>query len=199
MNQKIKAVVFDAGGVIDDWQTPCRKYFKKFGCELETILKETEEVIIRSELGEMTMDEFCQELMAKIGLADKWRELRKIMPREFIPHRQVLDLIKELKLNYRLALLTNAQKGSVDALDALWNIKQYFEVIIDSSVVKIRKPDVRIFKILLKQMALTPQECLYIDDMNIIIAVAKKLGFRTILFIEPSRSVNEIRKVLEIE
>ena len=46
MNQKIKAVVFDAGGVIDDWQTPCRKYFKKFGRELETILKETEEVII---------------------------------------------------------------------------------------------------------------------------------------------------------
>lgn len=199
MNQKIKAVVFDAGGVIDDWQTPFRKYFKKFGRELETILKETEEVTIRSELGEMTIDEFCQQFMAKIGLANKWMELRKIMPMEFIPHKQVLDLIKELKLNYRLALLTNAQKGSVDALDALWNIKQYFEVIIDSSVVKIRKPDVRIYKILLNQMALTPQECLYIDDMNTNIAVAKKLGFRTILFVEPSRSVNKIRKVLEIE
>jgi HAD superfamily hydrolase (TIGR01509 family) len=75
-------------------------------------------------------------------------------------------------------------------------LREYFTIIVDSSEVRCLKPDKKIFKILLQRLHLKPQECLYIDDTVECVAAAKKLGFKTVHFTQPGKSVKRIRKAL---
>jgi len=195
MNQ-IKAVIFDAGGVLVDWRTPFQIFLNQFGLELDSALQITKDIIVEAELGKISTDEFCRRVMGKLGHKTEWLNLRKIMPEKFIPLEPTFKLIKEIKRQYRLALLTNAEVGQIETMDKLWHFKQFFELIIDSSVVKLRKPQPQIFLLVCKRLALKPEECLFIDDGIDNIQAAEKLGFKTVHFNKPEESVKLIRKIL---
>ncbi len=196
MNRKIKAVVFDLGEVILDWRTPYKAFLISLGIDLDQALAINRDIIIKAELGKISTDEFCQQFMKKLGHESQWPKLRKIMPAAFIPRQETLALIKELQGKYRLALVTNLEVGQLEEMDKIWKLKQLFETIIVSSNLGIRKPDVRIFEFLLKQLVLAPQECLYIDDIEANIKAAQRLGFQTIHFTDPEESIKEMKKVL---
>ena len=201
MNKIIKAVVFDAGGVLCDWQSICREFageidmdYKKF---LEVFLKFSCDPKTGSDLGYMTMDEFFEKLTADLEIPEKAKDWRQRFVPGFKRIEPSFTLLEELKGEYRLALLTNAKIGLWDE----WKegrLREYFEVIVDSSEVHILKPDVRIFKILLERLALKPEECLFIDDEIENIRAAEKLGFKTLHFTEPEISIAETKKILEI-
>lgn len=198
MNIKIKAVIFDVGGVLVDWRTPFQIFLNHFGLELDSALQIAKDIIVEAELGKISVDEFCRRVMGKLGYKTEWPDLRKIMPEKFIPMEVTFKLLKEIKRQYRLVLLTNAEVGQIEAMDKLWHFKQFFELIIDSSVVKLRKPQPQIFLLVCKTLALKPEECLLLDDEMKNVDAAKKLGLKTVHFINPKTSVAEIKKILEI-
>ena len=62
------------------------------------------------------------------------------------------------------------------------NLRNYFGVVIDSHIVKIEKPDPRIFKIALEATNYKPQEALYVGDVyEVDIAGAKSVGMQAVL------------------
>jgi len=196
---KIKAVIFDVGGVLCEWQSICREFARESKVEdekfMEVFLKLSFDPIIGSDLGKITMDEFFEKLTAALGVLEKAQDWRKRFVPGFKRIEPTFTLIEELKGKYRLALLTNAKTGLWDEWQE-GRLREYFEVIVDSSEVHILKPDERIFKILLERMALKPEECLFIDDEVKNIDAAKTLGFKTVHFKEPENSVKLIRKIL---
>lgn len=67
----------------------------------------------------------------------------------------------------RTAALTNnwyndAQENSMGLDDML---KQHFDVIVESRVVKMRKPDPKIYQLVVSHMGLEPHQCVYLDDI----------------------------------
>ena len=199
MNQKIKAVVFDVGGVLADWQTICREFAKEIGLEeekfVEVFLKYSFDPVIGSDLGYMTTDEFFEKLTACLGISKKATDWRQRLVPGFKRIEPTFALLDELKGKFRLASLTNAKIGLWDE----WKegkLREYFEIIVDSSEVHLLKPDERIYKILLERLQLKPEECLFIDDTKEYVEVAEKLGFKTVHFKEPDDGVKLIRKFL---
>lgn len=199
MNNKIKAVVFDVGGVLCEWQGIVKEFAREIGMDeeefIEVFLKYSFDAEIGSDLGYMTIDEFFAKLTAALGCSGKTQDWQK----RFVPGFKCIEpsykLLNELKGKYKLALLTNAKIGLWDE----WKegrLREYFEVIVDSSEVHILKPDERIFKILLEKLQLKPEECLFIDDGIDNTQAAEKLGFKTVYFNKPEESVIEIRKEL---
>ncbi len=201
MNIKIKAVVFDVGGVLCDWQTICREfageiaiYYEKI---LEVFLKYSFNPKTGSDLGQMTITEFFEKITAALGIPEKSQDWRKRYVPGFRRIELTFTLLNELKGRYRLAAITNSKLGLWDEWER-GRFKKYFETIVDSSEVQILKPDERIFQILLDRLQLKPEECLFIDDEIKYVVVAKKLGFKTVHFINPKASIAEIKKILEI-
>ena len=199
MNQKIKAVVFDVGGVLCEWQGICREFAREIKVDekklIEVFLKYSFDSKIGSDLGFMTTDEFFDQLTRDLGVPEKAKEWRKGFVPGFKRIEPSFKLLEELKGKYKLALLTNAKIGLWDE----WkegNLGKYFKVVVDSSEVHLLKPDKRIFMILLDRLVLKPEECLYIDDTKDYVGAAEKLGFKTIHFKEPKESVELIRKIL---
>jgi len=198
----IKAVVFDWGGVLVGWRQIFENFATEKQIEYDELMKAFWEFAPDSEIGKFGVDEYYQKVMGSVGLIEMWEEIRNKMPGELKPIKVTFELLKELKQKgkYKLALLTNTQAGLVDDWDKVsgFKFKQYFDLIVDSSVEAVRKPDPEIYQIVCDRLNLKPKECLFIDDLIENIEGAKKVGFATVHFTEPKKGVAEIRCKLKL-
>jgi putative hydrolase of the HAD superfamily len=199
MNSKIKAVVFDAGGVITDWRTHIEKFAAEIGKTIEEFYKAVEAYEVPGCKGLIDSDEYCRGIMKDIGLEQDWKKLRQVFPQAFTPIEETYRLLEELNGRYRLAMLTNATKYSVDELDKKIGHKRFFEVIVDSSVVGMVKPDKEIYLHTCRVLKLKPQQCVFVDDLLENIEAAENLGFHTVHFTQPKKGVAAVKKILGLE
>jgi len=74
------------------------------------------------------------------------------------------SLRKLQEQGYQMAVISNSD-GRVNQILQELNLREYFEIVIDSFVVGVEKPDPRIFEIALKRLNLDPKETIYIGDI----------------------------------
>ncbi|MDP4030863.1 MAG: HAD family phosphatase [Candidatus Beckwithbacteria bacterium] len=196
INKKIKAVVFDAGGVITEWRQTIDAFLDELGVDFASFQKATEPDELLVYKGLMKTEDYYQRTMKRLGREEKWARLTEIIPANFTRIEATFNLLEELQGKVRLAMLTNAYDDSVDELDTKVNHKKYFELIIDSSVVGMMKPDKEIYLLTCQKLQLKPSQCLFVDDDLKNVEAAIKLGFNTVYFTEPEESVKLIRKIL---
>ena len=198
MNRQIKAVIFDAGGILYDWKSVWRQCASDLGVDPERFLEISIDLAPSAELGEMSMDELFQQTARQTGIAEKWQVMYEYIPKRFSRIEPTFQLLEEMKGKYRLAILTNNLPNFMDLWEKVGHYQQYFDKIFDSSVEKLRKPDERFFLLAAERLNLAPEECLYVEDDALCISVAQRLGFQTVHFTDPEKGVAEIRKVLGI-
>lgn len=52
------------------------------------------------------------------------------------------------------------------SLPTAFALNDYFDVIIESSIVGVRKPHPRIFEIALEKLSVSAKHCIYLDDIG---------------------------------
>ena len=112
------------------------------------------------------------------------------------------DTARVLSNYYRLALLSNDLSEWSGYLRDKFQINHFFDAIIVSGDVKMRKPDTRIFQLALEKLAQPAQDCVYVDDRRKNLAAAQSLGMDTILFNSRNvqydgKSVNSFHELLD--
>ena len=99
--------------------------------------------------------------------------------------KSTFEFLAVNKDKYRLFLLSNTNEIHKRAVDALFKdgrggkMDDYFEKSYYSHLVGMRKPDEDIFKFIIKDAGILPEETLFIDDLEPNIETARKLGFQT--------------------
>lgn len=95
-----------------------------------------------------------------------------------VPH--VLDELKRQGLI--IAVISNTEDGRlIDSLDAA-GISNRFDLLIDSQVVGLRKPEAAIFKFTLERLELEPHDAAYVGDSYVHDALAARaIGLRGML------------------
>ena len=73
-----------------------------------------------------------------------------------------------------------------------FNFDAIFKPIVISGYVGIKKPDARIYNMLLQELGAPAEECLFVDNNQVNVDAARSLGFRTILF----KNAEQLRKEL---
>ena len=93
---------------------------------------------------------------------------------------RVIDELKRAGLT--VAVISNTEDGRArDALEAA-GVADKFDLLIDSYVVGMRKPDARIFHLALEQLGLAPAEAVYVGDSYAMDALpALAVGMRAVL------------------
>jgi len=84
--------------------------------------------------------------------------------------------------HYRLAILSNDLSEWSNYLRDKFDINKYFDTIVISGDVKLQKPDINIFNLMIDRLALPACSCTYIDDRRRNLSAAKSIGMETILF-----------------
>ena len=89
---------------------------------------------------------------------------------------------------YRLGCITNnvpaghgaGMARSSDTRDEMEQIFARFEHVIESSKAGVRKPDPRIYLMMCEALGLSPEQCVYLDDLGINCKPAAALGMQAI-------------------
>ena len=183
----IKNIIFDFGGVLLDWNPRYlyKSYFNNDE-EMEHFLADicNGEWNIRQDAGR-PFAEAVKELQAKFPeyaeaiqmYDDDWEKMLKCELPESI------DLLKELKfMGYGIYGLTNWSAEKIGYAFANYSFFSLFDGIVVSGVEKVVKPDRKIYEILLERYSLKPGECVFIDDNQDNVDMAKVLGINAIRF-----------------
>ncbi|MEA4890518.1 MAG: HAD-IA family hydrolase [Clostridiaceae bacterium] len=92
------------------------------------------------------------------------------------------EIVPALKKHYRLALLSNDSSEWSSYLRDKFKINDYFDVIIVSGDVNMKKPDAKIFMLMLDKLGQSASDCIYVDDRRFNLAAAQSLGMDAVLF-----------------
>jgi putative hydrolase of the HAD superfamily len=97
------------------------------------------------------------------------------------PYPGVVDTIRQLHQNYHLAIVSDGQTAyAVPELNTV-GLAGYFDPIIISGDVGVRKPHERLFTDALTAMKMTPSEVLFVgNDMYRDVYGAKRVGMTTV-------------------
>ena len=112
------------------------------------------------------------------GMKEKYLQMMERVPEpnqklSVIPG--VFDILNILREKYRLAIVSNWSVWLTDYLKEC-GLYDYFESIIVSAAVGVKKPNVRIMELAFKELDLSPEACLYVGDQPMDVLCAKQAG-----------------------
>ena len=81
---------------------------------------------------------------------------------------------------------------------AIDEVMQLFHVIVESSVVGVRKPEVRFYEIACERLDVTPDECVFLDDLGINLKPAAAMGMTTIKVLDAPQAITDLRTTLDL-
>lgn len=130
----------------------------------------------------------------EIHLPDDWYQSFQITMKNAVGiDVEMCKLVKELKQHIRVGLLSNSD-GQFTNLLRDCGIFELFDPCFLSSEIGVRKPDLKAYQLLLSELALFPEEVIFIDDKRKNVEAAKELGMDGILFESPVQLRNELIK-----
>ena len=119
---------------------------------------------------------------------------------------RMVNVLKKCKEHFKVGCITNNMKsgeGPSMARDeakaaASQSVMALFDVIVESSVEGVRKPNPRIYEIACDRMGVGPDGCVFLDDLGINLKPAKALGMTTIKVIEEDQAIKDLEKATGI-
>jgi len=95
---------------------------------------------------------------------------------------EFVSIARSLVGSYSLAVLSNDVKEWSSYLRGKFGLNGLFKVVVISGEVGYRKPDRKIYTILLERIHESPSSCILIDDRSKNLYTASQLGIKTIKF-----------------
>ena len=93
-----------------------------------------------------------------------------------------LELVRALRTDYRLSILSNADLSLRRRLQEEIGISQLFDDIICSAEVGMAKPDPQIYLLACERLGLPAAACVFIDDHAPNVSAAESAGLRGVLY-----------------
>ena len=149
------------------------------------------------ERGECTNDEFelalARELVLESGGSVDGPGLLARMFAGSVLDEPMLELFRKLHADgVPTGLLSNSWGGAYP--QELF--PDMFDAVVISSEVGMRKPEARIFRHAAELLGLTPQECIFIDDIEANITAAERLGFTGVLHSAADHTAERVGELL---
>jgi len=181
----IKSIIFDVGGVLMA-DVPLKKIAQELSMrfsmpedELHSYLYPNEHWTLLT-LGKISENEYWEYFLKTSKVNVDKEELKDVVRTELRPIEETVKILPLLKRQCQLAILSNHSKEWSEFMTKEYYFFSYFDQIIFSCEVGLRKPDSRIYKLALTKLGSMPEECLFIDDKKRNTDGAEEVGMKTI-------------------
>jgi putative hydrolase of the HAD superfamily len=202
----LAGVLFDLGGVIvDSPLAAIARYERDHGLADNAINRAIagtgpEGAWSRLERGEIGLDEFFAPFEADCrdrGVAVDGRRMMAYIAEARAPRPRMLEAVRRIRgRGLRAGALTNNWKTDQGGAHRL---RGHFDVLVESSVVGLRKPDPRIYELACRELRVTPPETAFLDDIGTNLKAARALGMTTIKVVDPDAALRELGAVLGLD
>jgi putative hydrolase of the HAD superfamily len=76
------------------------------------------------------------------------------------------------------------------------DVLHHFDVIVESSRVALRKPDLAIYRLVCVELGVEPTEAVFLDDLGVNLKPARAMGMTTIKVDDPDAAIAELEAVV---
>lgn len=199
MGTAVEAVVFDLGGVITN---VTRDLYSQFAAEagipveaLGPVFTDGYEGLAEMELGHTTFSDYIAKVCADLGdtydtTVDNAR-LLECVDASLYPVDEMITLIGEVRCNHKTAILTNNNPELV----AMWEPRlppDLVDVVVNSSVVGMRKPDAAIYEHTVDLLGIPLGRAVFVDDTRVNVEAARECGMLGVVFESPQQCRKEL-------
>jgi glucose-1-phosphatase len=197
----IKAIIFDFGNVIchftnDILRQKIAKLSGKTVDEIKRLIYQDSDVLKRYESGEITSQDFYEELCQICGINIPYQDLKTIYSKDkYTRVSGTKELIEKLRKNYKVSLLSNTSEWDWDYMIQVAPEILTFETITTSFGAGAMKPSLIIYQDALKKLNLKAEECVFTDDIEEYVVAAKNLGFKAFQFTTAAQLEEDLKNI----
>ena len=113
---------------------------------------------------------------------------------------RMVAALKACKARFRVGAITNNLQPSEPAIaprdpgraTEMQDVMALFDVVVESSIEGIRKPNPEIYRRACERLGVTPDECVFLDDLGINLKPARALGMHTIKVVSEDQALAEL-------
>lgn len=204
--RRVRAVLFDIGGVfVASPFTGFAAYEESAGLPSGSIrginaTNPDDNAWARYERGRIDLGSFCDAFegeAAALGLTVDARSVLASMRGGVIP--EMVRALERVHDTLHTALLTNNLAPMDRNSDLARALLPHVDVVVESAVVGLRKPDPAFFQLACEALAVDPVDCVFLDDLGVNCKAARQLGMHTIKVVEPLSALTALEDVLGFE
>jgi len=182
---EISAIFWDVGGVLlsNGWDRDQReKALERFHLDSEEFHDRHEMLVSSFERGKITLDEYLDRTIFYRVRPFTRAEFKEFMLGLSQPLLEVLDLARALAGSgkYLMGTINNESRELNLHRIEKFGLREIFEIFVSSCFVGYRKPEKDIYRLALDITQKLPAQCCFIDDRDLNLESAQKLGMRTI-------------------
>ena len=165
---KIRAVIFDFGGVIaeEGFQQGLYAIAEKFGLDRKRFFQLANEAVYNSGYvsGKGSEKDYWNEVREHSGIMAPDDELRQEILSRFIPRDWMLETIRSMREQGVITAILSDQSDWLDQLNDQYQFFQYFHAVFNSFHLGKTKRDPSIFADILQTLEIPAGEALFVDD-----------------------------------
>ncbi len=211
-NQKIKAIIFDVGGVLklprfskrdnENEKSFHLRMSKYLQMSLDSWFDAIDNVYAKSFEGRIKNSKLMKNISENlnINIEDFLRLSDKTFNKLFKRNNKMYRIVCKLKKKgYLVGVLSDQWFFSKRILTPEKDMRN-FDVVVISCDVGLRKPDKKIYELLLKKLkgkvrGIKASEILFIDNRDYNLEPASKLGMKVILFKNNKQCLREMKRM----
>ncbi|MEM9710640.1 MAG: HAD-IA family hydrolase [Actinomycetota bacterium] len=160
------------------------------------------------ERSELTVDEFVVAFEAEaaaLGHEVSGRRVLDCLSGDLRP--EMVEALRRCRAELRCVCVTNnvrAGEGpgmatTAERAAAIDEVMGLFHVIVESSIVGVRKPERRFYELALEAAGCAAEDVVYLDDLGINLKPARAMGMRTIKVVDPDDARAELADITGLE
>ncbi|MEH2480242.1 putative hydrolase of the HAD superfamily [Nitrobacteraceae bacterium AZCC 2146] len=200
----IEAVIWDFGGVIT---TSPFEAFARYEAERglpADIIRRTnaenhfENAWAQFERAEVDIDAFDALFAAEskaLGAEVRGRDVLPLLSGDIRP--EMVEALRRVKARFKTGCITNNlpanAMGSTSGRSLyVAEVMVLFDHVIESAKIGLRKPDPRIYRMMLEALSVDPRNCVYLDDLGVNLKPAREMGMTTIKVTSAKQAIAEL-------
>ncbi len=207
----IEAVIWDFGGVLTTSPFEAfARYEKERGLPVD-IIRRTNAAnhfenawakFERAEVDLATFDKlFAAESLA-LGAEVRGRDVVPLLSGD--PRPEMVEALRRVKQDFRTGCITNnlpanAMGSSGGRALYVAETMALFDHVIESAKIGLRKPDPRIYQMMVEALGVDPKKCVYLDDLGVNLKPAREMGMTTIKVIDAPQAIRDLQAATGLE
>ena len=200
----VEAVIWDFGGVLT---TSPFEAFARFETERglpADIIRRTnaanhlENAWAKFERAEVDIEAFDALFAAEslaLGAEVRGKDVLPLLSGDLRP--EMVEALKRIKAKFRTGCITNNLPanaiGSASGRTLyIAEVMVLFDHVIESAKIGLRKPDPRIYQMMVEALQVDPRNCVYLDDLGVNLKPARDMGMTTIKVLNAAQAIGEL-------
>src|SRR5215470_7565167 len=200
----IEAVIWDFGGVLT---TSPFEAFARFererGLPIDIIRRTNaanhlENAWARFERAEVDIEVFdrlfAEESLA-LGAEVRGRDVLPLLAGDLRP--EMVEALRRIGAMFKTGCITNNLPANAIGSQSgrslyVAEVMVLFDHVIESAKIGLRKPDPRIYAMMVEALEVDPKNCVYLDDLGVNLKPAREMGMTTIKVVNATQAIAEL-------